>query len=379
MEHLGKVPCNPLEELWISLREVQGKAHLELRIRTISASGKTPPLLEREPILLPISQLQSLLQLLTQAREFCVSRGILYEAGPATLVTMEHGESIAVSLEKRGISVRRDPRIPVRLSVECRLVESEGTRPAKPVSGEIRDISIRGAQVWLPQRLPRFKHVDVSGLLDGKGFQARAQIANVGLEANRDPTTGFHRHGLQWVAMEPKQREILTTAITKRSKTEQAMTPPTEVASVVVGEEKPEEFLEGTLGTSSPETLERRRAERVALPQPVPLRTRGEAAREVRLLELSLIGSRIEHQGSLQPGSLCVLEFPIASSPLALSARVIHSRARGDKGEPAGTRQLRYESGLTFVDVTPDQQTVLARIVEWLALGGTVEGILKSP
>ncbi|HSB78272.1 MAG TPA: PilZ domain-containing protein [Candidatus Methylomirabilis sp.] len=378
MEHLGKVPCNPLEELWVSLREIQGKPQLELRIRTISASGKTPPLSEREPVLLPIGQLESLLRLLTRAREFCINRGLLYEPGPATVVTMEQGESIALSLEKRGITVRRDPRIPVRLSVECRLVESEGNRLPKPVSGEMRDISIRGAQVWLPQRLPRFKHVDVSGLLDGMGFQARAQIANVGLESNRDPTTGFHRHGLQWVAMEPKQREILTTAITKRSESAQGKTPSAELAPVVDGEESPEEILEGTLGTPPPETLERRRAARVPLPQPVPVRARGEAAREVRLLDLSLIGSRIEHQGSLQPGSLCVLDFPIASSPLALSARVIHSRALGDTGEPAGTRQLRYESGLTFVDVTPDQQTALARIVEWLALGGTVEGILTS-
>ena len=397
MEHLGKVPCNSLEEVWVSLLEIQGKAHLEFRVRAISASGKTSPLSAREAILLPIDQLQSLLRLLTQIRELCIKRGLLYEPGPASAVTMQQGESIALPLQRRATTARRDPRIPLRLPVECRLVEAEGIRPTKPVSGEIRDISLRGAQVWLPQRLPRFKQVDVAGLLDGSGFHARAQVVSVELESNRDPTTGFHRHGLQWVAMEPKPREILSTAIASRSEGGQAMTPPhrpepprdtgppvpaedrtppTEVASVVDGEDSPAGLPGGTSGTSLSESLERRRATRVALPQPVPVRARGQVAVEVRLLDLSLIGGRIEHLGSLQPDSPCVLEFPAASSPLALSARVIHSSALGDKEGPTGPRQLRYESGLTFVEVTPAQQATLARIVEWLALGGTAEGIL---
>ncbi len=90
--------------------------------------------------------------------------------------------------------------------------------PTKPLSGEIRDISAGGAQVWLLQRLPRFKQVDVAFSIDGRGFQGRAEIISVELEARRDPQTGQHRHGLRWVAVEPKAREILSGAIAKRSR-----------------------------------------------------------------------------------------------------------------------------------------------------------------
>jgi hypothetical protein len=99
-------------------------------------------------------------------------------------------------------------------------------------------------------------------------------------------------------------------------------------------------------------------------------------AREVWLLDLSLTGARIEHRAPLRPGTSCALGFPAALSPLVLAARVVHSVVLGDAPGPRGTRQRRYATGLTFVDVTPEQQAVLKRIVEWLALGGSAEGIL---
>ncbi|HSB72879.1 MAG TPA: PilZ domain-containing protein [Candidatus Methylomirabilis sp.] len=397
MEHVGKIPCSPLEEVWVSLGEVQGKPQLELQLRSASAPDSSTLLPQHEGILLPVDQLPSLLRLLARAREVCISRGLLSDPDLASIVTMEQGESIVLPLQRRAIVARRDLRIPLRLPVECRLVDPEGMRPAKPVSGEVRDISLRGAQVWLPQRLPRFKQVDVGVLLDGRGFLARATIVNVELESNRDPTTGYHRHGLKWVAMEPTPREILTAAIAKRSEGGGAPTPPRHTATArdagppapredrnppaepesAVDEEESSAGHSGrTLETPLPEFLERRRAPRVALPEPVPVRARAQGPLEVRLLDLSLIGGRIEHPGSLQPGSACVLEFPAASSPLALSARVIHSSPLGGTERPGDTRPLRHETGLTFVDITPEQQAVLRRIVEWLALGGTANGIL---
>ena len=397
MEHVGKVPCGPLEEVWVSLGEVHGKPQLELRIRGASAPDKAPLLPEHQGILLPVDQLPSLLRLLTRLREVCVTRGLLSDTGQASVVMMEQGDSIVLPLQKRAIVARRDPRMPLRLPVECRLVDTEGFRPLKPISGEIRDISLHGGQVWLPRRLPRFTHVDIAGLLDGKGFQARAQVVNVEPESKRDPTTGYYRHGLKWVAMEPKPREILTAAIAKRSEgpeevtlphrretprdagppgSQDERTPPTEGASVIDGEVSSAGLYGGPSGTSLSEAVERRRAPRVPLPEPVPVRARAKDSLEVWLLDLSLIGGRIDHLGPLQPGSLCVLEFPAASSPLALSARVIHSSPLGGKEGPGDTRLLRHETGLTFVDVTPEQQAVLNRIVDWLSLGGTAKGIL---
>jgi c-di-GMP-binding flagellar brake protein YcgR len=399
MEPFGKLPCNALEEVWVSLRESQGEASLELQVRTPTTSGKTSPLWDREGILLPIDQLPRLLELLTQVREVCINRGYLYESGPGSVVTMQHGESVVLPLQRRTTVARRDPRIPVRVPVECHVVGAEGIPSTRRVSGEIRDISLHGAQVCLPQRLPRLKQVDVAGLLDGGPFQARAQVVNLQSEAHRDPATGLHRHGLQWVAMEPTSRALLTTAIARRSESgpvlpplhptappgdpgppvppEDCPTPPA-VSSEVDAEAASSGLFGDTPGSSLLESLERRRATRTTLPQPVPVRVRGQAAQEVRLLDLSLTGARIEHLGAVQPGSPCVLEFPAGRSPLALSARVARSRALGDREDSTGTPQRRYESGLMFVEVTPDQQATLARIVEWLTLGGTAEGLLTS-
>jgi c-di-GMP-binding flagellar brake protein YcgR len=399
MEPFGKLPCNALEEVWVSLRESLGKASLELRVCTLAPAGKTSPRSDREAILLPIDQLPRLLELLTQVRQICISRGYLYESVSASVVTMQHGESVVLPLQRRTTVARRDPRIPMRLAVDCRVVEAEGILSTRRVSGEIRDISLRGAQIWLPQRLPRFKTVDIAGLLDGSMFQARAQVVNIQPEALRDPATGCHRHGLQWVSMEPRPRALLTTAIARRSESVPAMpaphptAPPGEpsppgllevcpaspaVAPEVNGEAASAGLFGGTPGPSLLESLERRRATRIALPRPVPVRVQGQAVREVRLLDLSLTGARIEHIGALQPGSPCVLEFVAGRSPLALSTRVTRSRALGEQGDPTDTRQPRYESGLMFVEVTPDQQAALARIVEWLTLGGSAEGLLTS-
>jgi PilZ domain-containing protein len=112
------------------------------------------------------------------------------------------------------------------------------------------------------------------------------------------------------------------------------------------------------------------------MPKPTPVRARARGALEVRLLDLSLSGARIEHLGLLRPGASCELEFPAALSPLIVSGRVVRSAVVGDVQRPAGDRQLRYETGLVFVDMTPDQQVVLTRILEWIALGGSTEGIL---
>ena len=131
-----------------------------------------------------------------------------------------------------------------------------------------------------------------------------------------------------------------------------------------------------TKATRMTASNERRRAPRVVMPQPTPVRARARGTLEVRLLDLSLSGARIEHLGLLRPGASCELEFPAALSPLILSGRVVRSAVVGDEQGPASDRQLRYETGLAFVDVTPDQQAVLTRILEWIALGGTTEGLL---
>ncbi len=216
MEHLGKIACSQLEEVWISLLEIQGKPHLEFRSHGTAAPGKTSPVTRREPIALPIDQLPSLLRLLTQAQEECVRRGLLYVPPPESGVTMERGDSVVTPLAKRTSSARRDPRVAVKLPIECRLVDPEKFWPASPVNGEIRDIGTGGAQIWLPQRFPRFKQIDVALVIDGMGFPARADIVSTDQESKKELNTGFHRHGIRWVAMMPKSKDVLREAVARR-------------------------------------------------------------------------------------------------------------------------------------------------------------------
>lgn len=116
---------------------------------------------------------------------------------------------------------------------------------------------------------------------------------------------------------------------------------------------------------------ERRKAPRV--PITVNVGARARATLEVRLVDLSLTGARIEHIDLLRPGSACAFQFPPTIGSLILSARVVHSTVVGSSLNADGQRHLRYQSGLQFVGITPEQQTTLEGIVERLTPGGGVE------
>jgi hypothetical protein len=85
---------------------------------------------------------------------------------------------------------------------------------------------------------------------------------------------------------------------------------------------------------------------------------------DVRLLDVSLTGARIEHSDLLRPGSSCTLELPAAAGPLVLSGKVVRSTVIGTEEGPAKEKVLRYESGLAFRRLTVQQQAALAKVVE---------------
>ncbi len=397
MEHLGKLSCNPREEVWISLQEEQGRGLLELQVYGSPGAGKGPALPRGDAIHVPINQLPKLLQLLAQVRELCVSRGYLYEPGPAVATTMERGEPVALPVGGRSAMGRREPRVPVGLPIECRLRDSERFWPLPPVIGELRDISLHGAQMWLPRALPRFEQVDITGTMGRAPFHACAKIVSVAVGTTQEPARQTHRHGLQWVVMEPETRELLARLLTAGSAEAKPRSPaphpapPGEPDRAGPGQdvflssrdeaEAPEEAaspgkVKVTKRTPRAASGERRRTPRVVLSQAVPMWARAGGDREIRLLDLSPTGARIEHRSPLRPGTLCALGFPAAATPMVLLARVVRSEDLGEVPTPTGSRQRRYATGISFAKVTPEQQAVLRRIVEWLALGGSAEGIL---
>ena len=109
---------------------------------------------------------------------------------------------------------------------------------------------------------------------------------------------------------------------------------------------------------------DRRKVARVVVPWQLSARVLD--SHEVRILDLSTAGVGIEHVEPLQPGASCTLEFPLPFGSLHLAARVVWSLLRGGGEIREGDRGLRYQSGLAFTGLTPEQQTALARALETL-------------
>jgi hypothetical protein len=103
---------------------------------------------------------------------------------------------------------------------------------------------------------------------------------------------------------------------------------------------------------------ELRETPRVLLPEPAPVRT--PMGWEVRLLDVSLKGARIEHMELLQPGTPCNLELPALLGSLTLPARVVWCTVIGAEPNPEGEQHLRSHSGLVFDPLTVDQRLALA-------------------
>ena len=81
----------------------------------------------------------------------------------------------------------------------------------------------------------------------------------------------------------------------------------------------------------------------------------------------------------MTPGAVCTFQFPPTLGSLIISARVVHSMVFTNDEGGEGDRMARYQSGLFFVDVTADQQAVLAAILERLSPGSsTGESALRS-
>jgi hypothetical protein len=91
--------------------------------------------------------------------------------------------------------------------------------------------------------------------------------------------------------------------------------------------------------------------------------------RRVRILELSTEGVRIEHLGHLHEGLVCFVDLPPALGRVRLTGEVVWTRLRKSEQNFEGDKHVYYQSGLTFVGITPEQQTALAAALEIIRTG----------
>jgi len=99
---------------------------------------------------------------------------------------------------------------------------------------------------------------------------------------------------------------------------------------------------------------QRRNAERITLKQPIAAMI---ADMEVRIVEISLIGGRIEHTGRLNMNSTVTLQFRWQGENVKLKAKISRTEMRPIGGKPG------YSSGVDFAKSPAEAPVILQRIV----------------
>lgn len=80
---------------------------------------------------------------------------------------------------------------------------------------------------------------------------------------------------------------------------------------------------------------------------------------EAEVLDLSLSGALVEHQGVLQLGSPCFLQLMAEGERITVQCRVVHSRVSYSGSD--GT--LYYQTGLEFLDLGRGAQQSLGAFI----------------
>ena len=110
---------------------------------------------------------------------------------------------------------------------------------------------------------------------------------------------------------------------------------------------------------------ERRHVARLTIPSHLSRPSQREE-QDVRLVDLSPEGDRIEHLRPLANWSLCFLDLPWALGGVRMQGKVIWSQAGESKPAVDGKRLVHYQSGLTFRLLTPEQRAGLTAALEIL-------------
>ena len=103
---------------------------------------------------------------------------------------------------------------------------------------------------------------------------------------------------------------------------------------------------------------DRRGAQRLAVPKPVPCTYGGY---DSKIVEISLIGCFITHTDRITLKSRLPLKFKWRSRDIRIEATIIRSEMRPVGGKPA------YQSGVEFCKSPEESPAVIREIVEWLA------------
>ena len=217
-ERLGQLIRDRGEEIWVSLREVCGEQYVELRVyERQTAKGELAP--GKERVTVPVHLLPALVRSLSHAQETLVHRGLIYVPPDPKVSPMERGNAVSLGVVDRpkAQATRQHPRVPLNVRGEFRQLDKKDFWPGKPVVGEVLNVSAGGAQVCLPQRFPRFSHVELFMVVDGMVFRGRAEVAGAEASTSSKTNGGQFRHSLRWLSLEGPARDVLSKIVAART------------------------------------------------------------------------------------------------------------------------------------------------------------------
>lgn len=210
---VGTVRRNETEEIHVSLKALNRELHVEMRVysRSTRDGGTYRP--EPESIVVPVHALLDLCQVLEQTHDRLLKAGLVKLPSLMNMVSLGAGDPLTLQPVPQP-DAACDPRVAVNLPFECVLMSTPDVWPSAPlperVTGQIRILSARGAQVWLPAQFPASCHLAIFVKVGKIIFRGQAEVVEVAPHSK----DGNYRHRLEWRSLSPHAQAALSRIIT---------------------------------------------------------------------------------------------------------------------------------------------------------------------
>jgi hypothetical protein len=214
---VGQVRRNETEEIHISLKELHGELHVEMRVYGRSARHGGAYLPEPEAIAVPVHALLDLCHVLEQTHDSLLKEGLVKLPSLMNMISIGAGDPVTLQPAPQPDAppeAPRGPQVAVKLPFECVLMGAPESWPSTPlperVTGQIRVLSVRGARVWLPAQFPACCHLAIFLRVGKIIFRGQAEV----VEVESHPKNGNYRHRLEWRSLSPQAQAALSKIIT---------------------------------------------------------------------------------------------------------------------------------------------------------------------